>query len=130
VRARYQKGSLTKIKRKNGYLVWLFRWRETGSDGRRRPRNIVVGPVSELRTQADARQQLETLRLNINLDPSEQARPPILRCSWITIASKSWSFKTMNRRLTRPKRATNPISRTGSSPDGESTCWRGWKMAH
>ena len=76
MRARYQKGSLTKIKRKNGYLVWLFRWRETGSDGSRRPRNIVVGPVSELRTEADARRALESLRLNINLDPSEQARPP------------------------------------------------------
>ncbi len=37
---------------------------------------IVVGPVSELRTEADARRALETLRLNINLDPSEQARPP------------------------------------------------------
>src|SRR6266446_3082853 len=76
MRARYQKGSLTKIKRKNGYSVWLFRWRETGSDGSRRPRNIVVGPVSELRTEADARRALETLRLNINHDHSEQARPP------------------------------------------------------
>ena len=76
MRARHQKGSLTKIKRKNGYLVWLFRWRETGSDGSRRPRNIVVGPVNQLRTEADARRALETLRLNINLDPSEQARPP------------------------------------------------------
>src|SRR5216683_3761084 len=76
MRARYQKGSLTKIKRKNGCLVWLFRWRETGSDGSRRPRNILVGPVSALRTEADARRELQTLRLNINLDPSEQARPP------------------------------------------------------
>lgn len=76
MRARYQKGSLTKIKRKGGYLVWLFRWRETRRDGNRRPRNIVVGPVSELRTESDARRALEALRLNINLDPSEQARPP------------------------------------------------------
>src|ERR1700691_4096354 len=76
MRARYQKGSLTKIKRKSGCLVWLFRWRETGSDGSRRPRNIVVGPVSELRTEADARWALETLPLNINHDHSEQARPP------------------------------------------------------
>lgn len=76
MRARYQKGSLTKIRRKGGYLVWLFRWRETRPDGDRRPRNIVVGPVSELRTESDARRALETLRLNINLDPSEQARPP------------------------------------------------------
>jgi integrase len=76
VRARYQKGSLTKIKRKGGYLVWLFRWRETRSDGSRCPKNVVVGPVSELRTEVDARRALEALRLNINLDPSEQARPP------------------------------------------------------
>lgn len=76
MRARYQKGSLTQIKRKSGYLVWLFRWRETGPDGKRRPKKIVVGPVSELRTEKDARLALEALRLNINLDPSEQARPP------------------------------------------------------
>lgn len=76
MRARYQKGSLTKIKRKGGYSVWLFRWRETRPDGTRGPRNIVVGPVSGLRTESDARRALEALRLNINLDPSEQARPP------------------------------------------------------
>jgi hypothetical protein len=29
----------------------------------------------ELRTESDARRALEALRLNINLDPSEQARP-------------------------------------------------------
>jgi integrase len=76
LRARYQKGSLTQIKRKSGYLVWLFRWRETDPDGKRRPKKIVVGPVSELRTEADARRALESLRLNINMDGSEQARPP------------------------------------------------------
>src|SRR5260370_4820243 len=75
MRARYQKGSLTQIRRKSGYLVWLFRWRETDPDGRRRPKKIVVGPVSELRTEVDARHALEALRININLDPSEQARP-------------------------------------------------------
>ena len=37
VRARYQRGSLTKLKRKCGRLVWLFRWRETRPDGTRRP---------------------------------------------------------------------------------------------
>ena len=76
MRARHQKGSLTKIKRKGGFLVWLFRWREMQPDGTRRPRNIVVGPVSELRTESDARRALETLRLNINLDLSELTRPP------------------------------------------------------
>lgn len=76
LRARYQKGCLKQIRRKSGYLVWLFRWRETDPDGKRRPKKIVVGPVRELRTEADARRALEVLRLNINMDLSEQARSP------------------------------------------------------
>jgi len=76
MRARYQQGSLKQIKRKSGYLVWLFRWRETDPDGKRRPKKIVVGPVTELRTEADARRALQALRINVNLDLSEQARPP------------------------------------------------------
>ena len=57
-------------------MVWLFRWRETDPDGKRQPKKIVVGPVSELRTEADARRALQALRINVNLDLSEQARPP------------------------------------------------------
>jgi integrase len=76
MRARYQKGSLKRIKRKSGYLVWIFRWRETDADGKRRPKKIVVGPVSELPTESDARRVLQALRINVNLDLSEQARPP------------------------------------------------------
>lgn len=76
MRARYQKGSLKRIKRKSGYLVWIFRWRETDADGKRRPKKIVVGPVGELPTESDARRALQALRINVNLDLSEQARPP------------------------------------------------------
>jgi len=76
MRARYQQGSLKRIKRKSGYLVWIFRWRETDADGKRRPKKIVVGPVSELPTESDARRALQALRINVNLDLSEQARPP------------------------------------------------------
>ena len=76
MRARYQQGSLKRIKRKSGYLVWIFRWRETDADGKRRPKKIVVGPVSELPTEFDARRALQALRISVNLDLSEQARPP------------------------------------------------------
>ena len=76
MRARYQKGSLKRIKRKSGYLVWIFRWRATDADGKRRPKKIVVGPVRELPTESDARRALQALRINVNLDLSEQARPP------------------------------------------------------
>jgi hypothetical protein len=76
MRARYQQGSLKQIRRKTRYLVWLFRWRETDTDGKRRSKKNVVGPVSELRTESDARRALRALRINVNLDLSEQARPP------------------------------------------------------
>ena len=71
MRARYQKGSLKQIKRKSGYLVWLFRWRETDPDGKRRPKKMVVGPVCELRTELDVRRALQALRINVNLGLSE-----------------------------------------------------------
>jgi integrase len=72
----YQRGSLKTLRRKGGHEVWIFRWRETRSDGTRRPRKLVVGSVRELRTEAAAWHALEALKLNINLDLSETARPP------------------------------------------------------
>jgi integrase len=75
-RSRYQQGSLRRVRRSTGYEVWMFRWRETAPDGKPRPRKVVIGPTRELRTEAAARQALEALRLNINLDLSENARRP------------------------------------------------------
>jgi integrase len=75
-RARYQRGCLKPVKRKGGHEVWVYRWRETRSDGQRRERKVVVGSVRELRTETAAWHALETLKLKINLDLSESARPP------------------------------------------------------
>ena len=50
-RTRYQKGSLKQITRKGGRRVWIFRWRETGSDGSRVARKVVVGSVRDLRNE-------------------------------------------------------------------------------
>jgi len=75
-RNRYQLGSLTKLKRDSGHEVWVFRWRETQSDGKRRPRKLVVGSVKKLATERAARLALESLGLNINQDLSMSARPP------------------------------------------------------
>jgi integrase len=69
---------LKRITRKGGRKVWIFRWRETRTTGNRIPRKIVVGTVSELPTEKAARETLERLNLNINLDLSEEARTP--RC--------------------------------------------------
>ncbi len=75
-RTRYQKGCLKQITRKGGRRVWTFRWRETESDGSRRARKIVVGSVRDLRNETAAREVLDGLNLNINVDLSEDARPP------------------------------------------------------
>jgi len=75
-RTRYQKGSLKQITRKGGRRVWIFRWRETGSDGSRVARKVVVGSVRDLRNENAAREALDGLSLNLNVDLSEGARPP------------------------------------------------------
>jgi integrase len=75
-RERHQKGSLRKQKRSSGREVWVFRWREVRADGTRRPRKLVVGAVEDLRTEAAAWREVESLELNINLDLSENGRKP------------------------------------------------------
>lgn len=75
-RARYQKGSLKQVASKTGRKVWVFRWRETAADGRRMPRKLVVGAVRDLPNEKAARDRIQALGLNINLDLSEGARPP------------------------------------------------------
>jgi integrase len=75
-RTRHQKGCLKQIMRIGGSRVWIFRWRETESDGSRRARKIVVGSVRDLRNESAAREALDRLSLNVNLDLSEGARPP------------------------------------------------------
>ena len=75
-RTRYQKGSLTKVKRKSGHEVWVLRWRETRTDGIRQPRKLVVGAVKDFPTERSAWLAVDSLRLNINRDVSECAQAP------------------------------------------------------
>lgn len=48
-RTTYQNGHLSREGRKTGPDVWIFRWRETASDGRRVNRKVVVGSVNNIR---------------------------------------------------------------------------------
>ena len=57
-RTRYQQGSLKRVKRKGGREVWVFRWRETRPDGKRRLRKLVVGSVEDFRQSAAPGSQL------------------------------------------------------------------------
>ena len=49
-RARHQKGSLQRVKRKSGQSVWIFRWYEIQPDENKRYRKVVVGTVEEFKT--------------------------------------------------------------------------------
>jgi integrase len=65
-RARHQKGSLQRVKRKSGQSVWIFRWYEIQLDGTKKYRKVVVGTVEEFKTEADAQKAVDALRLTIN----------------------------------------------------------------
>ena len=65
-RARHQKGSLKRVRRKSGQFVSVFRWYETQIDGTKKYRKVVVGSVEDFRTEAAAQQAVDSLRLAIN----------------------------------------------------------------
>src|SRR5271157_3941542 len=71
-RARHQKGSLKRVKRKSGGAVWVFRWYETEIDGSKKYRRVVVGSTEELKTEAAAQQAVDALRLTINQQTPRQ----------------------------------------------------------
>ena len=47
-RTRYQQGSVQREKRRSGPDVWIFRWYETGIDGKSKYRKAIVGTVTTL----------------------------------------------------------------------------------
>jgi integrase len=65
---RHQDGHLRRAKRKRGPDVWEFLWREPGADGKRQQRTLTVGTVEELRTEREALNRIQLLRMNINRD--------------------------------------------------------------
>jgi integrase len=71
-----QEGSLKPVRRDGGREVWIFRWREKGTDGIRRPRKLVIGTTKEFRSETAAWGRVEQLKLNINLDRSIDAPCP------------------------------------------------------
>ena len=77
-RTRYQYGSVEIDKRVTGPDVWIYRWRETTSDGRKKRRGFTVGTVEQYRTEAHALKAAEGMRLLIN--DGVAAREPVLFC--------------------------------------------------
>jgi integrase len=73
-RTRYQQGSLAVEIRKNGPAVWVYRWRETGTDGQRVKRKQVVGSKADFPTKAAAMRAVEGMRLDINAEVGSSSR--------------------------------------------------------
>ncbi len=65
-RTRYQQGSVQREKRHSGPDVWIFRWRETGPNGKSIQRKAIVGTVTALLTEASALKAAQALRINAN----------------------------------------------------------------
>ena len=77
-RTRYQYGSVEIDKRVTGPDVWIYRWWETTSDGRKKRRGFTVGTVEKYRTAAHALKAAEGMRVLIN--DGIAAREPVLFC--------------------------------------------------
>jgi integrase len=52
-RTRYQQGSVQREKRRSGPDVWIFRWYETGVDGKNKYRKAIVGTVASYTSDDD-----------------------------------------------------------------------------
>jgi integrase len=61
-----QNGSLIYRRRQQGANVWEFRWREPGSEGKRRHRRIVLGSTLEYIDECAARQAIAALQSDID----------------------------------------------------------------
>ncbi len=71
-KARYQKGCVSLIKNGSGQQVWVFRWRTTLPDGKRVPRQKVIGTLERYNSKAATEKVAAGLRLLINADgPNE-----------------------------------------------------------
>jgi integrase len=76
-RTRYQHGSLTIEKRKNGSDVYVYRWREMGSDRKATRRKHIVGLKSAFPSRAAAMRAVDGLRLDINTEAVSVSADPI-----------------------------------------------------
>jgi len=62
----YQQGSVQREKRRSGLDVWIYRWYETGTDGKSKYRKAIVGTVVTLANQASALKAAQALRIDAN----------------------------------------------------------------
>lgn len=67
----YQNGWIETRSSKEQELVFVYRWRERKPDGKFTKRSEIIGPVSVLKTEANAWRAIEHRKLEVNSDNSE-----------------------------------------------------------
>lgn len=72
-----QNGSITRSKRLKGPEVWEFRWPESGPDGKRKQRRMVVGSISQFADESAALRTITALHRDINLGNARLRAKPI-----------------------------------------------------
>jgi integrase len=72
-----QNGSITRSKRLKGPDVWEFRWRESGPDGKRKQRRMVIGSICQFADESAALRTITALRRDINLGSARLGAKPI-----------------------------------------------------
>ena len=119
-----QNGSVIQTKRRSGQSVWEFRWRDRTS-GKAVYRRIVVGTMEQYKTEADAREIVEGIVLEINSDDL-RLRPTVLTVSqliehyrrrelsvdntWKSYATKM-GYENYLKRWIAPKWGMYPVAR-------------------
>jgi integrase len=63
-------------RRRSGPDVWVFRWREIGSDGKGKQRKAIVGTVTALTTEASALKAAHALRIDANQQTPQAGGAP------------------------------------------------------
>ncbi len=96
-RTRYQQGSLTTEKRKNGPDVWVYRWREPSGNDQTVKRKRIVGTKRDYPTGSAAWRSVDALRLDINAES--------VSTSPLTIRELAEHYKTKELAESRAKTA-------------------------
>jgi hypothetical protein len=109
-RTRYQQGSVQREKRRSGPDVWIYRWYETGTDGKSKYRKAIIGTVNTLANETSALKAAQSLRIDANQQaPHTETGPSTIAQLSLITGSKSWSARTRDVRHSRRGPDTNAI---------------------
>jgi hypothetical protein len=98
-----QNGSITRSKRLKGPDVWEFRWRESGPDGKRKQRRMVVGSIRQFADESAALRTITALRRDINQGNARLRAKPITVSELVDHYRQRELEPILHGRLTRPR---------------------------